>query len=314
MIRIALITAGAFAVLFHHYVMAFSMHWQQVFFLSGIALLGIPHGAADLLVAAQSAIHKQQHFSGIKFLANYIARLVIFGLVLWLFPVAGIVIFIFFAAYHFGETDLFFLRTDYWPGKLLVLGYGLVILSVILFHNSAELREFLHRSGSAWGERLLADWVQPYGQVLLYFSLIFFFSSFFLYFLLVKNTQQLPDAFLLQFASLVLILYYLPLVAGFTFYFVVWHAVLSLRNIVIYLKTGGKTPGLTIIKQIAFYSGLAMGGIIISGAAGSMLLPYRQDAMIYVFAGLAVLTAPHMQVMHHMYGQFRKRKRKAGLL
>jgi hypothetical protein len=51
-----------------------------------------------------------------------------------------------------------------------------------------------------------------------------------------------------------------------------------------------------------------MAGIVISGTAG-LLLFNRQGAMMYVFAGLAVLTAPHMQVMHHMYGQLRNSKK-----
>ena len=200
MLRIALITAGVLVVIFHHYVMPVSVHWQQAMFLAGIVLLGIPHGAADMLVAAQNAVHKQKPFSTLQFLGNYIARLTIFGILLWLFPVAGILFFIVFAAYHFGETDLFFFKTEYWPGKLLVLSYGLVILAVIHFNNLSDLYELLYKSGAEWVIKLIAGWAVQYRLAVLSFALLFFFSSIFLYFLFIKNAEAMPDAFLLQFA------------------------------------------------------------------------------------------------------------------
>jgi hypothetical protein len=45
-------------------------------------------------------------------------------------------------------------------------------------------------------------------------------------------------------------------------------------------------------------------GIGLAGAAGFMFINH-QTMLVYVFIGLAVLTAPHMQVMHDMYLRFR---------
>ena len=47
-----------------------------------------------------------------------------------------------------------------------------------------------------------------------------------------------------------------------------------------------------------------MAGIVLVGLAGFMFI--NSDAIIlYVFLGLAVLTAPHMQIMHDMYRNMR---------
>jgi hypothetical protein len=112
----------------------------------------------------------------------------------------------------------------------------------------------------------------------------------------------------MQLAILLFILFYMPMVIGFTFYFVVWHSMLSLRNIVHYLNINSKLSNTVIIKQLILYSSLAMVGILIFGWSGMMFV--SSDAiMVYVFIGLAVLTAPHMQIMYDMYNSIRSQKK-----
>ena len=91
---------------------------------------------------------------------------------------------------------------------------------------------------------------------------------------------------------------------GFTFYFVVWHSALSLRNIVKYLRNRNGYPARVIIKQILLYSALALAGIALFGAGG-MMFTGTSAVTSYLFLGLAVLTAPHMQIMHNMYRRIR---------
>jgi hypothetical protein len=94
---------------------------------------------------------------------------------------------------------------------------------------------------------------------------------------------------------------------GFTFYFVVWHSVLSLNNITAYLRKNNLYTLNNIKKEIILYSVLAIGGIALFGLTGFMFINSR--AMVgYLFLGLAVLTAPHMQIMHDMYTSLRQIK------
>ena len=122
-----------------------------------------------------------------------------------------------------------------------------------------------------------------------------------------KNNEAVGDRFLLQFAVLVVILYYLPLLLGFTFYFIVWHSVLSLKNIIGYLRKDKRNSYSCIVKQIIFFAAIAICGIVIAGLAGFMFIS-NASVLIYTFAGLAILTFPHLHVMHEMYNKVRGAK------
>ncbi len=110
--------------------------------------------------------------------------------------------------------------------------------------------------------------------------------------------------YLLRFGMILFIILYLPLIIGFSFYFIFWHSVLSMSNIFQYLRRDNLVLFYSIVKQIALYSLLAISGILLTGVAGIMFLS-SHALMGYVFMGLAVLTAPHMQVMHDMYNKIR---------
>ena len=94
---------------------------------------------------------------------------------------------------------------------------------------------------------------------------------------------------------------------GFSFYLVVWHSVLSLNKIVFYLKNNNGYSEYIITKQILLYSTLAIGGIGLFGLTGFMFISSHAMAG-YIFLGLAVLTAPHMQIMYDMYNSIRLSK------
>ena len=94
MLRIVLLLSGCMLLLFQQYIIPFTNSTQFIIFLSGIILLGVPHGAADLLVATQNANSSKKSFSKFRFLAVYISRLFAFAAILWLFPLAGNLLFI----------------------------------------------------------------------------------------------------------------------------------------------------------------------------------------------------------------------------
>ena len=305
MLRIFLILVGFVLLVFVQQIQAISVQSQFVIFLIGIFLLGVPHGAADLLVATKNARFTKKNFSNSSFFLNYIGRLLLFAVTLWLFPLVGNLLFIFFAAYHFGETDLYQFKTNGLAGKLFVISYGLVILGVILLNHFEDIRPMMQQFDAGIKHQYFINWLDANRYTILSFLGVLFFATTFFYFSTNHVNQPQNGQFLVQFALLLLILYNLPMVLGFTFYFVVWHSVLSLKNIVDYLRKDGLFGLATITKQIFFYSLLAMSGILLFGFAGSMFVN-KDTMMVYIFLGLAVLTAPHMQIMNEMYNSFRK--------
>lgn len=224
---------------------------------------------------------------------------------LGIFPVAGILLFILFAAYHFGETDLHQFKTNTISGKLFVVSYGLIILSVIILHHFDEVRPLLQLFPSAKENAGFINWLGANRYPVLSASGILFFSATFIYFLKNSHSDKKEKGhFLIRLAIILFLLFKLPLLLGFTFYFVVWHSVLSLNNIVLYLRNNNAHSPTAITRQIILYSVLAIAGIGLFGSTGFMFISSHAMAG-YLFLGLAVLTAPHMQIMHDMYNRIR---------
>jgi beta-carotene 15,15'-dioxygenase len=296
--------SGILLLIFQHYIHSINIEVQFIIFLSGIILLGIPHGAADLLVATKNSESQRKLFSKPRFFINYLSRLGLFGLIIWVFPLAGNLLFILLAAYHFGETDLHQFTIDGIAGKFFVISYGLVILAVILLNHFEEVKPLFGIFDSGAEYASFINWLDRYRYTIMSCCGLLFFVCTFVYFLFSKTNIQTHGQFIVQFAFLLFILYNLPMVLGFTFYFVVWHSLLSLRNIIGYLRNGGISTAPVVAKQVFIYSLLAIAGICLFGITGFMFAS-SNAMMMYIFLGLAVLTAPHMQVMHNMYRTMR---------
>jgi Brp/Blh family beta-carotene 15,15'-monooxygenase len=295
---------GCALLLAHLALRIFTPEVQGALFLLGIVLVGVPHGAADLLVSRQQARDAGKPFHAPRFLLSYVGRLLMFAAVLYWLPVLGSALFILFSAYHFGETDLAGLRTETLLGKAVVLNYGLVILGIILLGHAEEVRPILAVLDASPEQALWLERVIDSKMLLLGASMVLFFGSAFAYFVLYPDPHADGGDFIARFALLALLLHFLPLLLGFTFYFIVWHSVLSLGNILTYLRKDDLFSTGTIMKRIVFYSALALVGIGLLAAGGFAYLN-TATLMVSVIAGLAMLTAPHMGVMHMMYMRMR---------
>ena len=306
MLRIALLLSGSILLLIQQYILPVDTGTQFIIFLSGILLLGVPHGAADLLVASQNAGNGNKSFSKFHFLFVYVSRLFLFAMIFWFFPLTANLLFILFAAYHFGETDLYQFKTNTLTGKLFVISYGLLILSVMLLHHFEEVKPLFQMFQAGKENSAFINWLSIHCYHIISVSGILFFTTTFIYFLRNNYTDNKDKGeFLIRFAIILFILFNLPMLLGFTFYFVVWHSVLSLNNIINYIQKKNTYSKKNITRQIVQYSLLAIAGISLFGLTGFMFS--NSNAIVgYLFLGLAVLTAPHMQIMHDMYNSLRK--------
>lgn len=302
-LRILLLSTGLIILLLH-LLFPFPAPVQVWFFVAGVLLLGIPHGAADLLVGAQNARPSRAPFRTSVFLLQYLLRLAAFALLFYLLPSLALGLFILLAAFHFGETDLQPFDTATLKGKVFIISYGLLVLGSILLVHLEEAQPLLLALGIEANDILLLEWMAENRSSLIYLLLFSFFAGSFIFFLqtpLPKGT----DSFLLQLSLKLILLFCLPLLLGFTFYFVIWHSALSLSNIVAYLRKG-KVSLRSIAITISLYSSIAIGGVMLLGMI-SMTLTETRTLVALFFLALAVLTAPHMEIMHEMYKQARKK-------
>lgn len=251
----------------------------------------------------------EKPFSRKKFFISYLGRLGLFALVIYVNSLIGLLIFIFLAAYHFGETDLYRFKTQTGRGRVLVISYGLLILNVILVTHIREVLPIIVMFSPGPDIIDSIGWIADNGRMILTVNGLLFCSSGFIYFLRhPPGGQGESGYFLVRFACLLFILFNLPLLLGFTFYFVLWHSVLSIENIFSYIRMNAQVSYQKIIRQIIFYSVLALSGIGIFVIAGTFFMNKNSFAGS-IFLGLAVLTAPHLEVMYKMYLGIRQKER-----
>jgi beta-carotene 15,15'-dioxygenase len=309
--RFAVLGVGCLTVICHQFIHAIPVQVQTIIMIVGIVILGIPHGAADLLIGMQTAKLQKKDFSKLTFLTRYFALMFVFCVLLLVFPAAGMMIFILLAAFHFGETD--FDSIGVWSARKLVLivVHGLMILAVILLTKHAEVMTLLAplRQHTGW-ENLAGSSFEYLSRHRLPIIIILATLQILL---VILQKQPLTFWWWFQTGVMYVVLWHLPLLLGFTFYFVVWHSSISLRNIVGYLKTGPFFSAVTFTKQVLFFSALAVFGISIVATAGFHLFD-SSVLGVYAIFGLAVLTAPHLDVMHHMYVNLSQRKEDGLLL
>lgn len=307
MLRKFLFLVGFLLLVNQTYFYPLSLQVQTCIFIIGIIIFGIPHGAADLLISAKEANDSGKAFSYLKFLYKYLGKLLAFLALLILVPPVGVILFILIASFHFGETDLSRFNTDSKTGKLFSFSYGLVIISVIVLGHFSDVKTLLFLFESGKTHHQLINWIDHYENALLSISLVLFFCTVFIYFLRNKKNSELNGEFLITFSILIFITYNLSMLLGLTFYFILWHSILSLENIVEYLTSDRRYSFVVIITQICFYSFLAFVGIFLFGITGFMFLN-RNTLVIYIILGLAVLTSPHINIMHIMYKDMRLKR------
>jgi Brp/Blh family beta-carotene 15,15'-monooxygenase len=301
MLRVILIGVGIILLFIQHLL---TKDVQFLLFMIGIIVLGIPHGAADMLVAGKSVVTGHRTKQLYRFLLAYLFRLISFGMLLYFFPLMGSMLFILFAAYHFGETDLHQFQTETWSGKIFIISYGLLLLGVIILQHFDEVMPLLASLSGEIGLSSQINFINEHRIFILCTLAACFFLSTFIYFVNNENADQ-GGRFLVQFGVVLLIVYQLPLLLGFTFYFVCWHSILSVTNILRFLKQDRNFSMAYTAKQIVMYSVIAMAGISILGYLGMQW--YSANGMIMsIFIGLAILTAPHMQIMYDMYKKIRQ--------
>jgi Brp/Blh family beta-carotene 15,15'-monooxygenase len=265
--------------------------WQWVFFLLVIVSVGLPHGALDFLIAGEG--RNKAKLS--TFLIFYVSQSLAF-LLLWFWPLAAASIFVLLSAYHFGETDL----QEFSPHPVLkhfsVVCYGLGTLIALLFANYTELVTLIPDIAEQVSQHRPLLWLKE-NYVGVYLLLMGICATILLQ---EKNMDRSKMASLLILSIPQLLIFQLPFLAGFTYYFGIWHSLLSIATI---QKNTNATGWSQISKLINTQTvSFAVLALIIMGFLYwgiSFFFNYDNQLLIF-FIGLSILAIPHMQLMHQL--------------
>ncbi len=256
--------------------------------LAVIVVLGIPHGALDYAVA----VHRRTDRG--RFVLGYVGALLAMGLVWLVAPPVALAAFLALSMYHFGQSDLAYLRLDrarqyalQWSRSSLLVGLPLVahldLVSPVVVRLGApdpEAWSWLADHQAAWCIALI-------GQHVLVMLLC---------------SQQLVHSLVYEATSVAalcaLFVVTDPLI-GFAVYFGLWHAHAHLLVIAEHLDTATR-PLRSTLRRAAPVSAIAITAMTLASAA--MVLRGRPDLIVPVaFVALSMLTVPHLALVERLW-------------
>ncbi len=251
------------------------IEWAFCLFL--LVILGIPHGAADHLVAQQLARLQNSSFSLISFASKYLAVMVAYGIMWYFFPLASFVIFIGISIFHFGDLE----TTDasqtaktgpaYFIQILRTCLLGMGILGFILSEHATEVGIILQNFNL--GIHITVD-ALPVGFYILCILLGF---------------QKEHTGYFINTGVTLLLGMYLPLLPAFMCYFAGCHSIYSIRVLTTSLALSTKDLYLRLLPftVAAFVMGMVY-----------VLMVNQQKWLAHAFIFLSILTLPHFFLMH----------------
>ncbi len=274
------------------FVSPISQTFSLFFLATTLFFFGLPHGALDHQVEARYS--KKAKLSFAHFSKSYVLKILITCIIWLISPSVGLVSFLLFSGYHFGETDLRSPEFGLNPNAGIITFYGLGILGCLLLPRITEV----------W---LIVEWISPVfaankdftsaisANNLALWSCFFLLVSLISGYLFSKSNAKLSVKVRLFIpALLLLILYPLPSLTAFTFYFGLWHSLHALMHIRKHL--GCSLPGLVRIAlpcSIISTVGLVVFIVFI------IMKDWSPVLMTMVF--ISALTTPHVGVMMRMY-------------
>lgn len=260
-----------------------------------ILLLGIPHGAIDHIF-----YRRNHNYSYWGFIKAYLV-LITLNVALWIIsaPVAY-AIFIALSAYHFGQSQFsHFLQQKHWQTHLLALSWGMAVLTGLIFFNQYEIQALLINSSDFKQLAIL------HGPVLIS-TLFYGFTIITLLLIILLRKQQMlgnEDMFMeVLILFLILVSFFLlPLMPGFTLYFVLLHALKVLREEFHVLNIEGEVKSLThFTKMLAPFTIFSLAGIgVLFLLTWLALIPFNPGYLLLVV--ISSITLPHAVVMNDFY-------------
>ncbi len=247
---------------------------NNIILFIGMLAFGIPHGALDHLHQNPNA-----HLWNPKFLLKYLS-LGLFMLLIWIAtPVLGLVLFISYTAWHFGQADF-----QHWQIRSPIGAFlwGLALLALMLFGHWQETIEIL-----AFMQVSLPKLGTGYFQMSAWFELLFI-SGVWIIGLVMKINKSILESVLV-----LLLAFQLPLISAFGLYFIFqhsWHGWTFLeRTLKMNFLQLWKKGALFTIGAILFF-------ILFLFTSSAHQLNW---GTFFIF--LSALSFPHVIYMHLLY-------------
>ncbi len=260
------------------------------FFL--IISFGILHGSNDILIL-KNINQKEESSSFIKVLTTYIVTIMTSIVIFYFIPIIGLILFILFSAYHFGEQhwEHKIKSKTIFPSYIYYVIYGLFILQLLFIFNTKQVSNII-ASISNYKVSSNVLYISFYINA---FAL-FIHSLIFVYQKKISNKVILSDTLLLLVFGIIFKVS--TLIWGFAIYFILWHSIPSLVEQVnfIYGKTNKKNL-VNYTKKAFPYWLISIIGLAI------VYFIFKDEKLLYaiLFSFIAAVTFPHAFVITKLF-------------
>ena len=260
------------------------------FFL--ILIIGVSHGAYDH-IKGRSLLKIYNINNIFIFYLSYILVGLIVILTWFVTPSISLLIFLIFASFHFGKEDSqFLLKKKSITYSIFFVFKGLLIVTAPLYFNFVEtinIFKLLLIENENFYRYL--DWIESKNILITLISLSFLVNIL----LIIVNFKISNLTLLLDFASILILNYFLSPLVAFTMYFCFLH---SIRHIIAIANEVNNRNFYDGLKEfIKKASTLAIVTVILFILALIITYNYFEinDAILkIIFIGLASLTFPHI--------------------
>ncbi len=267
--------------------------------LASVLLLGIPHGAIDHLVASDVYQLDASLKDQATFYAAYMAVMALYATLWVLFPAVSLILFLLFAVYHFGQSDLAHIDASRELSYLLWVSRGLVLIGLPVFAHLAVVAPIFEMIA---GIDMAAVPGLAANADLVVLAIIIQHVALLMGVLHYSKHGPLTFARELLTVSLLIALFLLahPLVA-FAVYFALWHSLGHVLELVQHFdETEERFTVLAFYKKALPFTAISLGGLALLYGI-NILFGLEEHLISLLFILIAVLTLPHMIVVERFY-------------
>ena len=219
-------------------------------------------------------------------LSLYIGVVLIGIFLFYLLPVFGLLFFVAFSAYHFGEQHLaskISAATSSWLRVSSYLSYGLALFGLLFALQWDEVHQIIYIISQAFVAKQSTE-------ALFFVGLALFLLSA----ALIPSLRPLVLFELVLLAFIGLLFSRASLLLGFGVYFVVWHSIPSIQDQVKFLYNNKAGSGWSYFKSSAPYWFLSLIGLF---GVYFLFDVHSWEFLPLFFSFLAAITFPHTVVM-----------------
>jgi Brp/Blh family beta-carotene 15,15'-monooxygenase len=275
--------------------------WSVAVLVGVIAVLGIPHGAVDHLVAERLVADPVGRFARWSFSLRYIAAMAAYAVVWLVAPSLALVIFLLSSVHHFGQSDLAYLRLVGHLQLAVQWSRGVFLIGVPLVGHLEAVGPVIESLGG--GQPATWPWLAEYWQI---WVVVLVGQHVLVGGVAAWHRDNLPAVRREALTVVILTVLFLrtdPLL-GFAVYFGLWH---SMAHLLVLMNALGPPGSSDRALRVRDFFRLAAPRSLVAVTAAAVLVGFAQfvgrgDLLLpVVFVMVSLLTLPHMVVVEQMW-------------